>query len=375
MSDGFKLKVYAYYYPWYDGPLDPRWGTLHEYSPRLGFYNSGDEAVVRRHVEWAIEYGIDGFLVEWFGRDTDEPRIDYDQPEKADANLAVLRDVLLDYPELEFCVFYDQAIRYKAGGGQFLFTEPEMRAAFHADMSYIAETNYSHPNYMRIRNRPVVVLYLTRRAKYDDGAVLNEARDLMEAYGYGRTYFVGDEIWWGEKTYRFNQLDAVTAYNLHNHKWLYIVDGTVREYAAETAGLYSRVQPAANTLGCDLIPNIGHAYNDEFLRGNLPLINTTEPGSLPEHRQDMIECIKAQSIVWQDNSLFRQFGDAYLFVTSFNEWPERSVVEPTAEVETFNRQWDFRYNRHLYLQPHRFGFLEGIKEGKRIMEEDILPTL
>ena len=250
-----------------------------------------------------------------------------------------------------------------------------MRAAFHADMSYIAETNYSHPNYMRIRNRPVVVLYLTRRAKYDDGAVLNEARDLMEAYGYGRTYFVGDEIWWGEKTYRFNQLDAVTAYNLHNHKWLYIVDGTVREYAAETAGLYSRVQPVANTLGCDLIPNIGHAYNDEFLRGNLPLINTAEPGSLPEHRQDMIECIKAQSIVWQDNRLFLQTGDAYLFVTSFNEWPERSVVEPTAEVETFNRQWDFRYNRHLYLQPHRFGFLEGIQEGKRIMEEDILPTL
>jgi len=49
------------------------------------------------------------------------------------------------------------------------------------------------------------------------------------------------------------------------------------------------------------------------------------------------------------------------------------VVEPTAEIETFNRIWDFRYDRYLYLQPHRFEFLAGIRDGKKEVERNILP--
>jgi hypothetical protein len=372
MSDGPKLKIFAYYYPWYDGARDTLWNTLHEFSPRLGFYHSGDEAVVRQQVEWAIEYGIDGFLVEWFGTDTDELRIDYDQPWKCDANLAVLRNVIADYPDFKFAIFYDQAIRFN---GNIHFTDPQRRAIFLSDLDYIARQNFAHPNYLRIRDRPPIVFYLTRIAKYDDGTVLTQARDNLEALGWGRPYIIGDEIWWGQKTWGFFQLDAVTAYNLHNHKWMKIVGANVRAYSAATAALYAEIQPSADYYGADVIPNIGHAYNDEFLRGNLPLIPTAEPGEWPQFRQDMIECIKAQEAVWRDNRLFRDTGDAYLFITSFNEWPERSVVEPTADIETFNRINDFEHGRYLYLQPHRFEYLEGIREAKRLVEANILPSL
>ncbi len=372
MSDGRKLKVFAYYYPWYDGAADPRWSTLREYSPYLGFYNSGDEAVVRQHVEWAIEYGIDGFLVEWFGPDSADPRDDYEEPEKCDANLAVLRSVLAEYPDFKYAIFYDQAVRF---GGNLKFAEPGRRDLFLSDMAYAAETNFSHPNYLRIRNRPVIAIYLTRSAKYDNGAVLEQVRNRHDGLGYGRTYIIGDEIWWGQKTWGFAELDAVTAYNLHNHKWMKIVGANVRPFTAATAGLYAQVQPEADYDGTDVIPNIGHAYNDEFLRGNLPLINTVEDGEYPHHREDMIECMKAQQVVWQGNRLLHETGEAYLFITSFNEWPERSVVEPTAEIETFNRINDFESGRHLYLQPHRLEFLKGIRDGKRLIEENILPLI
>jgi hypothetical protein len=372
MTDGRKLKVFAYYYPWYDGVEDPLWGTLSEFSPRLGFYNSGDEKAVRQHVEWAIEYGIDGFLVEWFGADSDKLRTNFDQPWKCDANLAVLRRVLSDYPELKFAIFYDQAIRFT---GQLNFTQTNLRDTFLADLNYAAQTNFAHPNYLRIRGRPVIVIYLTRDAKYGDGYVLQLARDQMEACGQGRPYLVGDEIWWWEKTWGFPYLDAVTAYNLHNHKWLWIYGGNVRVYCAATAALYARLQPAADYYGTDVIPCIGHAYNDEFLHGNLPFINTVEPGEWPQFRQDMIECIKEQQVVWDGNRLLNETDSAYLFITSFNEWPERSVVEPTADIETYNRLFDFQNDRYLYLQPHRFEFLEGIREAKRLVEANILPLL
>jgi hypothetical protein len=365
MTTEFQLKVYAYYYPWYFGRFDHKWQTVREYSPYLGFYDSSNPAVVRQHVEWAIESGLNGFLVEWFDNDTEFGM-------KVDSNLAVLRDILIDYPGFEFCIFYDQKIRF----GKRKFADPKKRQTFLLDLLYAGGTNFNHPNYMRIDNKPVVVFYLTRSSSDNYAGLLGEARDKLESeVGAGRPYFAGDEIWWSEKTQYFGALDAVTAYNMHNDKQLKLVAGDVRDYAVHCAGFYASMLETANARGTHLIPGIGHAYNDYFVNVNLPFIPTVVPDGPPDYRGDMIECMKAMKVVWKETPRFRDTGEAYLFITSFNEWAERSIIEPTAEIETFNTIWDYRKGKFLYIPPPRFEYLEGIREGKRLIEKNVLPSL
>lgn len=60
------LPFYAYYYIWFD---PGSWNRAKNDFPLIGRYSSDDEQVMRAHVEWAKEVGIDGFIVSW--KDTD----------------------------------------------------------------------------------------------------------------------------------------------------------------------------------------------------------------------------------------------------------------------------------------------------------------
>ncbi len=364
MAADFRLKVYAYYYPWHSGADDNKWEVCREYSPYLGLYDSSDEAVVRQHVEWALEFGIDGFLVEWFGEGTEFASF-------VNGCTGLLRSVLEDYPDLEFAIFFDQALRFYRRD----FSGSHTRQAFVDEFLRIAADNFGHPNYMHVDGRPVVAIYLTRGTRGNYASLLVETRDRVDSAGFGRPYLVGDQVWWFLNTDNFEALDAVTAYNLHNNRQLRTLGGGVRQWAAHTAAFFASVLPQAAAVGTDVFPCIGHAYNDFALLGNLPFIPTVVEGAPPAYRQDTVECMKAQRAVWRDCPRFRRTGTAYLFVTSFNEWPERSMLEPSAEIETFNYMPDFRDGTHLYLQPHRFEHLEGIREGKRFVERNILPNL
>ena len=54
--------VLAYYYIWFD---ETSWNRAKTDHPALGDYSSDDPAVMRQHIIWAKEAGIDGFIVSW----------------------------------------------------------------------------------------------------------------------------------------------------------------------------------------------------------------------------------------------------------------------------------------------------------------------
>lgn len=72
------IPVLAYYYIWFD---EGSWDRAKADYPLLGRYSSDDREVMLRHVRWAKEAGIDGFIVSW------------KSTEKLDRRLAELRDV------------------------------------------------------------------------------------------------------------------------------------------------------------------------------------------------------------------------------------------------------------------------------------------
>lgn len=67
------IPVLAYYYIWFN---PTSWNRAKSDFPLLGRYSSDEERVMRRHVEWAKQAGIDGFVVSWKSTDTLDPRLE-----------------------------------------------------------------------------------------------------------------------------------------------------------------------------------------------------------------------------------------------------------------------------------------------------------
>ena len=56
------VPVLAFYYIWFD---TQSWDRAKTDYPLMGRYSSDDTNVMRKHIEWAKEAGIDGFIVSW----------------------------------------------------------------------------------------------------------------------------------------------------------------------------------------------------------------------------------------------------------------------------------------------------------------------
>jgi hypothetical protein len=60
------VPVLAYYYIWFDSQS---WNRAKTDYPVLGRYSSDDPQIMRDHIRWAKEVGIDGFIVSWKNTD------------------------------------------------------------------------------------------------------------------------------------------------------------------------------------------------------------------------------------------------------------------------------------------------------------------
>jgi Glycosyl hydrolase family 71 len=65
--------VLAYYYIWF---THASWNRAKTDYPALGRYSSDDQEVMRTHIRWAKEAGIDGFIVSWKRTDALDRRLD-----------------------------------------------------------------------------------------------------------------------------------------------------------------------------------------------------------------------------------------------------------------------------------------------------------
>lgn len=67
------IPVLAYYYIWFD---NQSWERAKLDYPLLGRYSSSNADVMRQHIQWAKEAGIDGFIVSWKSSDKLNERLE-----------------------------------------------------------------------------------------------------------------------------------------------------------------------------------------------------------------------------------------------------------------------------------------------------------
>ena len=121
------------------------------FSPMMGLYDSGDPDALRCQVMLMKLAGIDGIIIDWYGN--------ADFNDYALINRNTLRLIpLLQQAGLRFAIcFEDQSVAQEIAGGQF----PASEAVAHGQslMKWMDANFFTHPAYLRIEGRPILLSF------------------------------------------------------------------------------------------------------------------------------------------------------------------------------------------------------------------------
>jgi len=313
-----RILVGAYYYPWY-GPGRNHWQDGYAEHPTQGEYDSADKKVINQHIDWAAGHGIDFFAVSWWGIGSHEDQ--------------VLKDELLNSPmrdEIQFAVLYESAGLLPASNDSIDLDSPDTLQKLLDDFKYIQDTYFDDPHYLKIGDRPVVFIYLTRIFTGDVGGAFSALRGALRSRG-SEVYLVGDEVYWSNApslgSSHIQAFDAITAYNMHTS------DTDIADnFSQKVQNEFTTWKATADSLGVAFVPNTLPGFDDTNVRpeANHPPIPRSV--GLFEQQIDI-----ALSLLDPQINMF--------MITSWNEWHEDTSIEPAQEfgleyLEALQRKLD-----------------------------------
>jgi hypothetical protein len=273
---GVPKMVWAFYYPWYN---ETHWSSSILRDRPETPYASNDPQAVERHIQQAQSAGIDGFISSWWGPG------DY-----SDANLELLLDAAA---ARGFSVTVYLETLGEAG--------PRDEAQLLAWLQYLLHEHGQHPAYYRLQGKPLVVVWASGSVPLDAWQRIFaqlKASDSEAAY-----------VAMGYKPIVLSEFTGVHEYGVFGHYGL----GILFQHAARELRAFSLLHP-------DVVPRVW--------------IATLQPGYDERNLPDRM------GLYWE-----RRGGDAYrytfeaeqksdpdwLFITSWNEWPEHTYIEPSEQ--------------------------------------------
>ncbi len=297
--------VWAFYYAWYGVPQGPRqrwefWADRGEPAvgaklrvpcrPLVGPYDSADPAVVAWHCRLAEAAGIDAFLVSWWGG--------------ANVSGEAFERVILPAA---------RATRVKVALNCEL-------AQFHAETGPLIERLagvlarcQGDPAYLRRAGRPVVYLYQVPFDPKLTPATFAELRRGVEAK-VGPVWWAMDKIRHDAGTYgvpaAWRATEGVDAFGFYG-------TFSVRRISerAELGPFFARYARDVRAAGRELLLPMHPALDNR-------VIQPKEGFAIPFREGETLEGYHAAALA---------AGADVLLLTSFNEWPEGTVVEPSAD--------------------------------------------
>jgi glycoprotein endo-alpha-1,2-mannosidase len=337
--------IAAYYYPWYnakhweEGYIRSSFTPPHQ--PLLGTYNSKDQAVIKKHIQWSEHYGIDSWICSWWGKQKKEDKV-------------IRRHImpLLEDSDVQFAIFYESAGLLGMQNGEIQIGVPEIRQ-LKKDIRYLCKHYFKHPNYLTIDGKPVLVIYLTRAFRGEVGQAFNAMRAEAATAGY-ELFIVGDEVFWEKPSpKRIDLLDALTPYNMHG-PWRFNGFPEQTGFLDALAQQYEAFQEVARYRNKAFIPNAMPGFNDQGVRPEARHYIIPNQQLAGNHHTStfraMLEVAKAHT----SNPLHM------ITITSFNEWHEDTQIEPTIAPETLDKPGQ-QFGGYLY-EPYHFDYLLLIEE-------------
>ncbi|NDV61572.1 hypothetical protein G0Q06_03835 [Puniceicoccales bacterium CK1056] len=358
-----ELQIGAYYYPWY-GSDGRHWnegyfrGDLRpQQLPLLGEYDSRDEATINQHIEWAKDAGIDFFALSFWGEDT--------WVNQTAKNCFTKASALKDF---KFTILYETVadkllVPYRVKGDLTFELGNELEQRFIDSIDYLAETYFSHPSYLRIDDKPVLIIYVTHQFAGDyKGAIQRLRATIREKHGM-ELFLIGDEVDPIKPPVedRIACFDAITPY-IQYASPIQTLPDTALGYADDVWILQNarmkntRFKAISDRLGIEFVPNALPGFNDRGVRLDV------NHYYLP-HRRNAHDPRKY--------GLFEDYLDMagefmnpdfkLMMVTSWNEWHEDTQLEPDSGVPT---REPATHTVGLNVEPYGFDLLNILKEFK-----------
>jgi hypothetical protein len=266
--------VLAFYYAWYSRDA---WGAGQLSDQPAQPYDSRDRAAIQRHVSQAKSAGIDAFVQSWYGPSSGVNNM-------TEANFAALLDVA-------------QATGFRAAvdievTGPFFGSAGDVQNA----LATLLSGHTKHPAYLKVNGRPVVFFWRQQRFSVDNWVAMRKQVDpdrasIWIAEGTDPSYLrVFDGIHWYSVAWSADPVTSLTNYA-----------GKVRKTSQDLGGFRYWVAP--------VMPG----YDDTRLRGAGGLVRPRDNGNY--YRATFAGAARS--------------GADWIIVTSFNEWPEGSAIEPS----------------------------------------------
>jgi glycoprotein endo-alpha-1,2-mannosidase len=298
----------AFHYPWYGTPAGPtgRWrhwnharlalpgdrvlgfhdprresvpgrldlGATH--YPAAGPYDSRDPRVMRAQIAAARVAGLDGFVVSWWGRESDEART-------FAAFLALARET-----GFRLAPYYETGELWARGG-----------SGVAADLEALLERHGGDPAWLAVDGTPVIFLYAAHRLR---PRVWEYVLRRLAAGGR-QAFLIGDAA-------RAGWLERFDALHLYTPV-------TLLTRGVDLGPAYQRLAAAARAAGRPFMAAVAPGFDDRTIR---------RPGTLVPRADGATYDATWQAALAVD--------PAWVLVASWNEWHEGSEIEPSLEHGT-----------------------------------------
>jgi len=272
--------VLAFYYTWFD---ENSWGADKVPDLPQQLYASRDRGVMGRHIDQAKGAGIDAFVVSWYG-----PKTENNQTE---TNLRVLLD---EAAARGFRIAVDFEVTSPFFGGT-----GDVQAA----LATLLATHAQHPAYLRSEGKPVIFFWRQQRFDIGTWAAIRNAVD------------PGRSSVWIEEGVDVSPLSVFDGHHLYSVTWNPQSDmsNTARKFA-------QRTRAAGAKLGVPKIyvATVMPGYDDRKTgRGNAFAVGREDGAYYARSWQAAIDS-----------------APDWIVITSFNEWPEGTYIEPSQAYGT-----------------------------------------
>ena len=265
--------------------------------PLIGLYDSKNTDVAQWHVKLAKAAGIQAFLVDWWGTHKDRDQA------------------------------WEGGILAAAEQCNFKVALLDERAQFHSDFTWYkdsltrAVSRFHHSAaYLRIDSKPVVYLYQIAGKATLTPAKFKELKSYVEA-AEGPIYWIVDKIVHDHTAARTGQLDEVKRIPA---EWLdtpgidcFAFYSTFSNFRAcryeDLVGKYRYLTGLAHAAGKKMLLPV-HPGHDNSRFNDEPYVMPRRDG------QTLRDYLRAAE----------DAGADIIMITSWNEWPETTVVEPSA---------------------------------------------